>query len=485
MKHEASKKKVIVSLFWKFSETLANQGINLLIMTILARLLSPSDFGVVGLVTVYLVVSNILITGGFSNALIRKKTIDDADLSTVFYIYMMMAIVLYACLFSIAPAVASFYEKPILKPILRALGLNIFPGAVNSIQEAVVVRSFKFKMYFYRSLVALVISGAIGISMAYSGYGVWSLVIMQMVSVVVRTTVLWFTVKWRPKFVFSFEKAKELFSYGYKLLISNLIKTAYDNVYSLIIGKVYDTETLGYYSKGNQFPSLIMTSVDGTISSVMLPTLSSMQDDKKKLKKTMRQAIGSSSFLLCPMMLGLAVVARPLVLILLGEKWLPAVPFLQLSSFAYIFWPMQTSNGQALQALGRSDLHLKLGLIKRFIGVILLLVSLKFGIYAMMGASVLTQIIGSFVQAVPNTYLLGYGAKQQVLDIVPALILSIIMAVIIYPLVGVIANSYFLIIAQVSLGATLYLLMAKLFKLEAMKFMFETFKMLVPKNTDK
>lgn len=482
MKHEASKKRVISSLFWKMSENLSTQGLNLVVSVILARLLSPSDYGIIGLITVYINVSNIIITGGFNNALIRKKSIDDTDLSTVFYIYMVTALVLYGILFAIAPFVASFYEKPILSPILRILGLNLFPGAINSIQQAVVARSLRFKTYFYRSLVALIVSSVVALTMAYLGYGVWSLVALQIVSAVVRTAFLWFTVKWRPKLLFSLEKAKDLFSYGYKLLISNLITTVYNNVYSLIIGKVYDTETLGYYTKGNQYPSLVMTSVDGTISSVMLPTLSSMQDDKEKLKKTMRQAIGSSSFLLCPMMLGLTVVAKPLVIILLGEKWLPAVPFLQLSSFAYIFWPMQTSNVQALQALGRSDLFLKLGIIKRVVGVVLLLISIKFGVYAMMVASVLTQIIGCFVHAVPNTYLLGYGTKQQALDILPALALSIVMAGIVYPLTYVINNNFILLFAQAGLGAAVYFLMAKLFKVEALKFMFDTFKELMHKS---
>lgn len=480
MKHEVTKDKVISSLGWKMSERMSTQLIQFVLQLVLARLLSPSDYGTVGLITIYITLSTVIIQGGFSDALIRKIDIDEVDLSSVFYIYMTFSLFFYFILFLTAPFIAAFYEKPILVPVLRVLGLNLFPASVNAIQQALIARGLRFKAYFMRTVIATLISGTVGVIMAYLGFGIWALVAMQMLNVFVAAFVMWFTVKWRPKWLFSFSRAKGLYAYGYKLMLSNLITTLYSSLYGLIIGKVYDTATLGYYSRGLQFPVLIMTSVDGTISSVMFPTLSSMQDNKTRLKETMRRGISSSSFLLSPLMVGLAVVAEPLIRILLGEKWLPCVPYLQLSCFAYLFWPMQTTNVAGLQALGRSDLILKLGIIKRVVGVSLLGASLvigpklsmnpsfEVGALAMMGANVITQIFGCFVHAGPNKRLLDYGIGTQVKDILPYLGIAAAMGATVYPLKYVLSNPFLLLSTQVSLGALLYLLLAKLFKMKAL-----------------
>lgn len=481
MKHEASKKKVVSSLMWKFAEKMASDVVNLVLGVVLARLLSPSDYGVIGIVRVYISISMLLITGGFSTALIQKKEIDEDHLSSIFYIYMAITIILYVALFFAAPFIATFYGNEIYRPVLRVLGIAMFPGVVNSIQNAVVDRQLEFKMYFKRTLITLVLGGITGLVMAYYGYGVWALVGMQLVNRFSTTIILWFYVRWHPKFVFSFSKSKELFVYGYKLLISNVITTIYNNMYTLVIGKVYDANTLGLYSKGNHYPSFIMNAVDGSIASVMLPTLSARQDDKKALKNAMRRAISSSSFLLIPMLIGLAIVAKPMIEILLGEKWLMCVPFLQLSCFAYIFWPMQTTNVRALQALGRSDLFLKLGLIKRGVGSTLLVASIflfekQYSIYAMLVANVLSQIIGCFIHAKPNKKLLDYGIKEQIADILPALGLSVLMAACVFPLKYLTDNAFILLPLQTSVGVFIYLLVSKLFKLESMNYLIRTFK---------
>jgi teichuronic acid exporter len=246
MKHEVTKNKVISSLGWKMSERLSTQVIQFALQLVLARLLTPSDYGTVGLITIYITLSTVIIQGGFSDALIRKIDIDEVDLSSVFYIYMAFSSFFYAVLFVTAPFIASFYEKPILIPVLRVLGLNLFPASVNAIQQALIARSLRFKAYFTRSVTAILISGAVGITMAYLGFGIWALVAMQMLSIFVAAFVMWFTVKWRPKWIFSFSRAKGLYAYGYKLMLSNLITTLYNSLYGLIIGKVYDTSTLGY-----------------------------------------------------------------------------------------------------------------------------------------------------------------------------------------------------------------------------------------------
>ena len=480
MKHEVTRNKVISSLGWKMSERMSTQLIQFALQLFLARLLTPGDYGTVGLISIYITLSTVIIQGGFSDALIRKIDIDEDDLSSVFYIYMVFSLLFYAVLFLTAPFIASFYEKPILVPVLRVLGLNLFPTSVNAIQQALIARSLRFKAYFARTVTAMLVSGIVGIVMAYLGFGIWALVAMQMLNIFVAVFVMWFTVKWRPKWIFSFSRAKSLYAYGYKLMLSNLITTLYNSLYGLIIGKVYDTSTLGYYTRGQQFPILIAASIEGTIASVMFPTLSSMQDNKARLKQTMRRAISSSSFLLSPLMVGLAVVAEPLIRILLGEKWMPCVPYLQLTSVAYLFWPMQGSNLAGLQAIGRSDLILKLGIIKRVVGVSLLGASLiigpklimkpgfEVGALAMMTANVITQIFGCFVHAGPNKKLLNYGVGTQVTDILPYLGIAVAMGAAVYPLKYVLSNSFLLLAVQVVSGALIYLLLAKLFKMKAL-----------------
>lgn len=480
MKHEVTRNKVISSLGWKMSERMSTQLIQFVLQLFLARLLTPADYGTVGLITIYITISTVIIMGGFSDALIRKTDIDEVDLSSVFYIYMAFSSFFYVVLFLTAPFIASFYEKSILVPVLRVLGLNLFPASVNAIQQALISRSLRFKAYFMRTVIATLVSGTVGIVMAYLGFGIWALVAMQMLNVFVATFVMWFTVKWRPKWIFSFSRAKDLYAYGYKLMLSNLITTLYNSLYGLIIGKVYDTSTLGYYTRGQQFPILIAESVEGTIASVMFPTFSSMQDNKARLKQTMRRAISSSSFLLSPLMVGLAVVAEPLIRILLGEKWMPCVPYLQLTSVAYLFWPMQGSNLAGLRAIGRSDLILKLGIIKRVVGVSLLGASLfigprlvmkpgfEVGALAMMGANVITQIFGCFVHAGPNKKLLNYGVGTQIMDILPYFGIAGAMAVAIYPLKYVLGNPFLLLAAQTVSGVMVYFLLAKLLKIKAL-----------------
>lgn len=493
MKHEVTKDKVISSLGWKMSEQMSTQLIMFVLQLFLARLLTPGDYGTVGLITIYITLSTVIIQGGISDALIRKIDVDEVDLSSVFYIYMVFSLFFYFILFLTAPFIAAFYEKPILVPVLRVLGLNLFPASVNSIQQALIARSLRFKAYFARTVTAMLISGIVGIIMAYLGFGIWALVTMQMLNIFVATFVMWFTVKWRPKWIFSFYRAKGLYAYGYKLMLSNLITTLYNSLYGLIIGKVYDTSTLGYYTRGQQFPTLIAASIEGTIASVMFPTLSSMQDNKTRLKQTMRRAISSSSFLLSPLMVGLAVVAEPLIRILLGEKWMPCVPYLQLTSVAHLFRPMQGSNLAGLRAIGRSDLILKLGIIKRIVGVSLLGASLvigpklsvkpgfEVGALAMMSANVITQIFGCFVHAGPNKRLLDYGIGTQVKDILPYLSIAVAMGVAVYPLKYVLNNPFILLPTQVVLGALIYLLLAKLFKMKALDELFALVKEFVTK----
>lgn len=470
------KSKVISSLFWKLMERGGTQGIQFIIQIVLARLLLPEEYGLIAILTIFISIANIFVQYGFNTALIQKKSADDTDFSSVFFLSLAMAGLLYGILFFTVPLIASFYEKQMLIPLLRVLALTLFIGALNSIQNAVVARNLAFKKLFYSSIGAIVISGIVGIAMAYIGYGVWALVMQQLINQLAIAVILWFTVKWRPKLLFSIESLKKMFSFGWKLLISALIDTLYINSYSLVIGKIYSPTMLGYFSRGQQFPGLVVINVNGSIQSVMFPALSAQQDNKLRIKTMVRRAIVTSSFLIFPMMVGLAVIAEPLVKILLTDKWLPCVPFLQISCAGYALMPIHTSNLQAINALGRSDIFLKLEIIKKTIDVVILVISIFYGIYAIAIGLLVANIISSFVNAYPNLKLLDYSYKQQIKDIMPSLILSLIMGSVIYCLSLLEMNPGLTIIIQISIGIILYFGMAKILKLESFTYLISTGK---------
>ena len=467
---------IISSLLWKLMERGGTQGIQFIVQIVLARLLLPEEYGIIALITIFLAIANVFVQSGFNTALIQKKDADETDFSSVLYLSLFVAGGLYIILFVTAPLIANFYLEPQLIPVLRVLSLTLFFGAINSIQYAVVSRTMQFKRLFFSSLSGIVVSGIIGITMAYWGFGVWALVGQQLINNLIISIILWFTVKWRPQLVFSMKRVNRLFSFGWKLLCSSLLDTIYNNVYGLVIGKIYNSQTLGYYNRGNQFPSLIVTNIDGSIQSVMLPVLSANQEDKTRVKNMVRRAIVTSSFIIFPLMMGLAVCAEPLVKILLTDKWLPSVPFLQLMCLSYAFWPIHTANLQAINALGRSDIFLKLEIIKKSIGVVALCISIPFGIYAMVGSQAAVSLISTFINAWPNRKLLSYSYKEQWLDIMPSFLLSLLMGVVVYSIKIVALNNWKMLTLQVMVGATLYIGLASLFKLESSNYLLNTLK---------
>src|SRR5680860_1232819 len=288
MNDEVNKSKILSSLFWKLMEGGGTQGIQFIVSIVLARLLLPEDYGIIALVTIFVIIANVFVQSGFNTALIQKKDANEADFSSVFYLSLFVASLLYVILFFAAPLIAVFYDEPQLILVLRAISITLFFGAFNSIQNAVVARKMQFKKLFFSSLGAIVVSGTVGIVMAYAGFGVWALVLQQITNQLLITVILWFTVKWRPRLLFSFKKVKGLFSYGWKLLVSSLINTLYMELSSLIIGKMYNAEMLGFYNRGKQFPALIVTNIDGSIQSVMLPALASQQDNRQRVKDMVR-----------------------------------------------------------------------------------------------------------------------------------------------------------------------------------------------------
>ncbi|GMR70964.1 lipopolysaccharide biosynthesis protein [Aerococcus viridans] len=455
------------------------QGIQFIVQIVLARLLSPEEYGIIAIVMVFILLANVFVESGFNTALIQKKDADEVDFSSVLYLSLGVASILYGIIFITAPFIASFYDQPILVKVLRVLSITLFIGAFNSIQNAFVARNMLFKKLFASSLGAVTISGIVGVIAAYSGLGVWALVAQQLTNQLMIAIILWFTVKWRPHLLFSFKRVKVLFSYGSKLLASALIDTLYRELRTLIIGKMYTPLMLGYYNRGQQFPQLIVSNINGSIQSVMLPALSSHQDNRKRVKEMMRRAIVSSSFLIFPMMVGMAVVAEPLVEIVLTDKWLPAVPFLQIACFTFALWPIHTANLQAINAMGRSDIFLRLEIIKKIMGLIILGISLPFGVYAIALGGVFSGLIGTFINAYPNKELLNYSYKEQWLDIMPSLLISLIMGGIVYLFNFLSFPAWQVLILQIVSGGIIYILLANIFKIESLTYLVETMKQLI------
>ena len=482
MKQNHTKSRVLSSLIWKLMERSGTQGIQFIVQIVLARLLMPEQFGTIAIVMVFISLARVFVQSGFNTALIQKKDADDVDFSSVFYLSLAIAGFLYFIIYFTAPGIASFYDDEILIPVLRVLSLTLLFGALNSIQNALIARTLMFKKLFISSLGAILISGTFGLLAAYLGLGVWALVIQQLTNQISISIIMWFTVKWRPKWVFSLSRVKTLFSYGWKLLVSSLLTTLYADLRTLIIGRIYTPTTLGYYHRGVQFPKTIVTNIDGSIQSVMLPTLSAHQDNKKRVSNMMRRAVMTSSFLIFPMMIGLAVVAEPLVKIVLTDKWLPAVPFLQIFALSYSLHPIHTANLQAINALGKSDIFLKLEIIKKIIGLIILGISLPFGVYALAFGNLANGIISTFVNAYPNKRLLGYSYKEQWLDIMPSLLLALAMGALVYLLNFLRLPTWQVLAMQVCVGVVVYIGFAKIFKINSLNYLILTVKQFFEKK---
>lgn len=460
-------------------ERVGVQGIQFIVMIFLARLLVPADFGLIVLVTIFISFAGVITQGGFNTALIQQKKVDEVDLSSVFYVNLLFASLLYILLFITAPYIATFFEQPQLKHIIRILAITLFFYSFSAIQNTIISRDFQFKKLFISTLTASIIAGIVGITMAYTNYGIWALVVYQLINQCLVTILLSHTIKWRPKALFSLQRIRRLFSYGWKLLVSSLIDAIDMNIRSLLIGKLFSPAILGFYNRGEQFPNMLVNNINGAIQAVMFPTLSSHQDDKNRVKEMVRRAIVTSSFIIFPMMIGLAVIAAPLVELLLTEKWLPAVPFIQLFCAGYALWPIHTANLQAINALGRSDIFLKLEIIKKLLGVLILIVSIPFGVYAVAVGVVIGGLIASIINAYPNSQLLNYSIREQWSDLIPSLLLSIVMGTVIYTIHWLQLSAMFTLLAQVFVGIVLYVGLAALFKLECFLYLLAVLKELI------
>lgn len=476
MSNDSLRGKTIAGLFWTFAERIGAQSVSFVVSIVLARLLMPEEYGILAIVWVFINLCNVFVDSGFGRALIQKKEADELDFSTAFYFSLTMSVVLYVCLFAMAPHIARWYQMEPLCPVLRVMGLRLIIASFNTVQKAKVSREMQFKRFFLSTLGGTLLSAVVGIFLAYQGAGVWALVAQELTNVCMDTTILFLTIQWRPRLIFSLKRMVVLFRFGWKLLVAALIDTLYEECQSLYIGKLYRSADLAYYTRGRQFPYLLVDNVNSSISSVLFPAISSAQDNQEAIKSMTRRAMKTSSYVLSPMLFGLAAVAEPLIELVLTEKWLPCVPFLQILCMNCALIPLQTANLQAINAVGRSDITLKLNIIKKSVGIMLVLMFAPISVEAMAWAGVGSAAFALCVNSSPNRKLINYGIREQLCDVIPNWLLSVAMMLLVrlvsvlnLPLVPE-------LILMILTGILSYVAMSVLFRVESFSYIWNLLK---------
>lgn len=472
------KAKTISSLFWKIMERGGNAVVSLVVQIVLARLLAPSDFGMLAIIIVFVNIGAVFVQSGLNSALIQSPTVTENDYSTVFWCSFGVASILYLVVFLMAPFVADFYETQEIIWPLRVIALLLIINALNSIQIAKVTRDLELKKTFYATIASVTISGSVGILVALAGFGVWALVSQQIIYQLVNCAALGLQTKWKPTFVFSLKRAKKLFAFGWKILISGLLNTFYQSLSSLIIGKQFSQYSLGLVSQGEKYPQAIGNMLDGAIQPVMFSAVSRVQHSIGSVKSLTKRALKTSAFFVIPIMSAFALVAEPFTRVFLGEQWLGAVPFFQIYCIVYALYPLQTSNLQAINGIGRSDIYLKLEIIKKIYGVIIILFCafVLQDIYAVVIGLLISNVISVFINSMPTKRLVNYGVWEQIKDIVPSIILSLIACA-----VGSLINYFDLnplvnLIVQIAVVGIVYIVFAALFKVEEFIYLLDAVK---------
>lgn len=465
------KKIVFKNFIWRFAERCGAQLVTFIVSIVLARILAPEDYGTIALVTVFTTILQVFVDSGLGTALIQKKEADDLDFSSVFFFNFAVCIILYIGMFIAAPFIAEFYNDSSLTSVVRVISLTIVISGVKGIQQAYVSRNMMFKRFFFSTIGGTIFSAVFGIVLAYQGFGVWALVAQQLSNTAIDTLILWLTVKWRPKLMFSWNRLKTLLVFGWKLLVSALLDTCYNNLRNLIIGKMYSSADLAYYNQGDKFPKVIVTNINTSIDSVLLPTMSSAQDDRERVKNMTRRAIKTSTYVMAPLMMGLAFCSVPIVHLVLTDKWLPCVPFLRIFCVTYMFYPIHTANLNAINAMGRSDWFLRLEVIKKIVGMAILLSTMWFGVMAMAYSLLLCSVLSQIINSWPNRKLLGYGYLEQIRDIAPAIILAVIMGICVYFIGYIPLPTIVTLIIQIVAGAVTYIVLSAILKLEEYEYL--------------
>jgi teichuronic acid exporter len=448
----------MAALFWSAAERLGLQAVSFLISIVLARLLLPEQYGLIGMLVFFMAVSQSILDSGFGAALIQKKEATPVDESSIFLFNIFVGVLLAGLLSLAAPLIADFFNQPILIPLTRVMSLNIVINSFALIQSTLVIKSLNFKTQIKVSLTATVLSGIVGISMAYSGYGVWSLVVQSLANSFMRAVLFWIFSSWRPALVFRFDSLKQMFPFGSRMLLSGLLDTFFQNLYQVFIGRMFSPADLGYFVRARSMETMVVQATSGTLSRVMFPAMSAIQDDIARLKQAYRKTISFSVFVNFPLMLGLMVAARPIILLLLTEKWAMSIPYFQVMCLIGMLYPLDLLNLNILKVKGRSDLFFKVEIIKKMLIAAAIFITYRYGIMAMLYGNLATALIGYGLNSYYSNRLIGYPAKEQIRDVLPYLILSILMSLLMVFTAGLVDfNLWAQLASQAAVGAVFYL----------------------------
>ena len=474
------KNKTVTGFFWQLSQKVLCQVVSFGISVVLARLLLPSDYGVIAICSMFLVLTGIFIGGGLGTALVQKKNADDIDFCTVFYSGLVLSIVVYLAVFFAAPYIAIFFKNEQITAVIRVLALSMPIGTLSGVQNAFVSKQMIFKKFFYSSLIGTIASGAVGLGMALTGFGVWALVGQNLVSTITNTLVLFCIIDWHPKLIFSYERFKQLFSFGWKMAVVNILTTFFYQLKGYVIGYKYSAAQLAYYNRGEGLPGILYNNINGTISDVLFPALSQLQDDKEALKRALSRAMRISSFFLIPALFGLAAISDKLVIIIFSEKWAPSIPFMQVICMISCSDILGMANYQAIKAVGRADTLLKMEFLKRPAMFAVLIVTMFISPLAIAVGQLVYSILAFVVNAYPNRKYIGYPIWQQMKDVGKNFLISLVMAIVVYLLGTLGLNLYVSVVLQVVTGALLYYVMSRTLNKEdygyVMNFVKEKFR---------
>ena len=463
------RKTVVSNILWRLAERGGTQAVSFLVSLVLARLLTPEDYGVVSLVTVFTAILTLFVDGGFSSALIQNQKTDQTDYSTVFYFNLFVSVILYGCMYMAAPWIAVFYAQPSLTNYIRVLSLSLVIGGANGVQQALVAKRMEYRRFFYASLSGTLLSAMVGVVLALLGLGPWALVAQRLIDQAADAVILWFTVKWRPSFRFSFRRLKPLASYGGKMLGSSLLNSLVGNFTSLLIGKVYSPSELAYYDKSQRVPMLLVSNLQTAVQSVLFPAMARRQSEREELRQMLRQSVMASAYCIFPCMIGVASCARPLVRVLFTDRWIALVPYLRLWCVVLLFYLLHTANLQVIQAVGRSDIYLRQELLKQALSMAAVLAALPFGAFAVLGAMAAMCPVHFYINAKPNQELLGYGVWAQLRDIAPIAGLNAALAIWLWLLSLLPLPDFALLSVQTLAGIAFYLAGSAVLRIEIFK----------------
>lgn len=469
--------KIVSGMIWRFGEKITAQLVSFVVSVILARLLMPDDYGVVAIVNIFITISEIFVTSGLGTSLIQKADADEVDFSTVFWCNLLLSFLLYIVVFSFAPFIADFYDIELLTPVLRVFGLRLPISAINSIQNAYVSRKMDFRKFFFATLIGTIVSAVVGIVMAYHGFGVWSLIAQYLTNAAIDTTVLFLSINWRPHLFFSIQRAKPLVSYGWKVLATDLIGTVFNQLNAFIIGKTYTSADLAYYTQGKKLPDLINNNIGGTLSAVLFPAMS-LSSDIEEIKKIRRKSLMMLEYIMFPLMFGLIAVADKLIIVLMTDKWMQAVPYVRIACLAAIIGVLGTTLIQEIKAIGRSDITLKMELIKKPVFLVVALIAIKFGVKAIAWTLVIDESLAFCFNVYPVRKLIGFDFVLHLKDAIPSLVMSIVMLLSVVAVGKYISNMFLCLVVQIVVGIVVYVGLSLITQNESFMYLW---KMLVRK----